>query len=128
MDCRQTALTVSREQKIDGVKATLNGYRGCLALYGFLCPRIRCCMTNEVKMTSDEFNRWLARSGLRKAALSRIFGISRSTIDKYLIEGGPAWLGYACRGLDLERNPKSATLAVEFDDGRPVGFSWVPKD
>jgi hypothetical protein len=50
-------------------------------------------------MTADDFAAWLAHMGLNKTKASRTLGIGRNTVDRYLVNGTPDHIAYACAAI-----------------------------
>jgi len=56
-------------------------------------------------MTGEEFQAWMDHMRLRKAAAARALGVSRNTIDAWLVSG-PSRLGaLACAALAFDLPP-----------------------
>ena len=53
----------------------------------------------EYARTATDFAAFIALKGWTKAGAARELGLSRNTVDKYLIEGAPAHIGLACAAL-----------------------------
>lgn len=50
-------------------------------------------------MTGIEFAAWLEHTGLNKSQAASRLGLSRNTVDKYLKEGAPDHIAYACAAI-----------------------------
>lgn len=50
-------------------------------------------------MTAQDFAAFLAHMKWNKSAASRELGIGRNTVDRYLEEGAPKHIGYACAAI-----------------------------
>ncbi len=50
-------------------------------------------------MTGEDFTAFLAHMGWNKSEASRVLGLGRNTVDRYLDGGAPAYIGYACAAI-----------------------------
>ena len=50
-------------------------------------------------MLAKDFSAWLDHMGFNDSEAARRLEISRNTLVKYKVEGGPAWLGLACAAI-----------------------------
>ena len=50
-------------------------------------------------MNAADFTAWMEHMVLNVSDVSRTLGLSRNTVTKYMAEGAPAYIGYACAAL-----------------------------
>lgn len=50
-------------------------------------------------MTAEDFRAWLESMGWSQREVARRLDLSRNTVAKYLEEGAPVAIGYACAAL-----------------------------
>lgn len=56
-------------------------------------------------MTAEDFNDWLARTGLSAAQAAEALGVSKSSVLKYRQEGGPPIVALACSAIFQKLKP-----------------------
>lgn len=56
-------------------------------------------------MTAQQFQNWMTEMGLKKVDVHEAFGLSRVTIDRYLREGTPKHIDYACAAYAKKLKP-----------------------
>lgn len=50
-------------------------------------------------MTAADFNAWMQHMGFNIADVARVLGIGRNTVPRYMAEGAPGHIGYACAAI-----------------------------
>lgn len=50
-------------------------------------------------MSGEEFTAWMAHMGYRKADVARLLGLGRNTVPRYMKEGAPDYIAYACAAI-----------------------------
>jgi len=50
-------------------------------------------------MTANDFSAWMKHVRLNKSQVAKTLGLSRNTVDKYLTEGTPDHIGFACAAI-----------------------------
>ena len=50
-------------------------------------------------MTADDFTAWMKHMGFSIADVTRALGLGRNTVPRYMKEGAPDHIGYACAAL-----------------------------
>ena len=50
-------------------------------------------------MTGDDFTAWIVHMDWSQRKVANVLGLSRNSVAKYMIEGAPDSIGYACAAL-----------------------------
>ena len=52
-------------------------------------------------MTAHDFTAWMKHMNLDKGETARLLGLGRNTVPRYMAEGAPPYIGYACAAIAM---------------------------